>query len=91
MVFEYDGKLTKTEQESIENSIGTIASTPYGTVPFMRDFGIKNYMVDTEIEKNQYATEVMTQCMQWEDRVQVSEIHFTENNEVRMVLTDGED
>lgn len=34
--------ITETERYSIENSIGTIASTPYGAAPFIRSMGIKH-------------------------------------------------
>ena len=90
MTFDHNNEmnLTDTEQESIENSISTIASTPYGTAPFIRSMGIKNYPANSnsEIDRNKYATEVISQCRQWEDRARVSEVKFTGDNEVRMVI-----
>ncbi len=89
--FENGKTMTETEQDSIENSISTIASTPYGTAPFIRDMGIRNYPPesDSEVARNQYATEVITQCNKWEDRARVSEVKFVKENEVRMVIENG--
>ncbi|MCI9142080.1 MAG: hypothetical protein HFH87_05575 [Lachnospiraceae bacterium] len=80
--------LTEAERKSIENSISTIAGTPYGSAPFIRNMGIKEYPPDSnsEIAKNRYATEVITQTAVWEDRAQVSEVKYTEGNEARMVI-----
>ncbi len=96
MDFEYINKeaknsMTATEQDSIKNSIEMIASTPYASAPFIRSMGIKNYPPEnnSELSKNQYATEVITQVGIWEDRVQLSEVRFYENNKVRMVLSNG--
>ncbi|MCM1045645.1 MAG: hypothetical protein NC417_09055 [Candidatus Gastranaerophilales bacterium] len=84
-------KLTATERDAIENSISTIASTPYSTAPFLRNMGIKDYPPknNSEIAKNRYATEVIAQTAMWEDRAQVSEIRCTEDNEARVVIKNG--
>lgn len=83
--------MTVTERDSIENSIGTIASTPYASAPFLRSMGIKNYPPEnnSDIARNLYATEVITQAGIWENRVNLSAVYFDENNEVRMVLSNG--
>lgn len=83
--------LTATDRESIKNSIGTLASTPYGSAPFIRSMGIKNYPPEdnSELSHNQYATEVITQAGIWENRAKVSEVQFDENNEARVVLGSG--
>jgi phage baseplate assembly protein W len=92
MTFQYTDKnektLTATEQDSIERNIGTIASTPYGSAPFMRDMGIKNYPPENNsaVAKNLYATEVMTQCSLWEDRASVTEIAYEDEHNTRMVI-----
>lgn len=84
-------ELTATERDAIEDSISTIASTPYATAPFMRSMGIKEYppSSDSEIAKNRYATEVISQTAMWEDRAQVSEVRYTKDNEVRVVIKNG--
>ncbi|MCM1058307.1 MAG: hypothetical protein NC517_11980 [Firmicutes bacterium] len=84
-------ELTATERDAIENCISTIAGTPYATVPFARSMGIKAYPPDcgSDIARNRYATEVITQTAMWEDRAQVSEVKYTDNNEARVVIRNG--
>lgn len=84
-------EMTATERDAIENSISTISSTPYATAPFLRSMGIKEYPLesDSEIAKNRYATEVITQTALWENRAQVSEVRYTDDNNVRMVIKNG--
>ena len=93
MVFDYSDRkrITETEKGSIENNLGTIATTPYGSAPFLRSMGIKHYPPETnsEFEQNLYATELITQAGIWEDRVEVTEVQFNSRNEVRMVLGYG--
>ena len=93
MVFNYANakELTVTEQNSIENSISTISTTPYATAPFMRSMGIKDYPPETNsiIAKNQYAMEVISQTAMWEDRAKVTAVNFGDDNEVRMVIEYG--
>ena len=83
--------MSDTERNSIENSIGTISSTPYAAAPFLRSMGIKNYPPEnnSEIARSLYAAEVITQTGIWEDRVKVEQVTFDENNEARMVLKNG--
>ncbi len=83
-------ELTATERDAIENSISTIASTPYAAAPFIRSMGIKGYPPESnsEIAKNRYATEVITQTALWEDRAYVSEVR-QDGDEVRMVIKNG--
>ena len=84
-------EITATERDAIENSISTISSTPYAAAPFIRNMGIKGYppKSNSEIEKNRYATEVITQTALWENRAQVSEVRYTDDNDVRMVIKNG--
>jgi phage baseplate assembly protein W len=94
MTFDYEEgikTLTETERDAIEDSIGTIASTPYGTAPYIRDMGIRGYPPEnaSQISRNEYATEVITQCEKWEDRAEVSEVQWNDENEVRMVIAYG--
>lgn len=83
--------MTVTKRESIENSISTIASTPYASAPFLRSMGIKNYPPEynSDISKNKYAAEVITQCGIWEDRASVTAVYCGKNNDIRMVLSSG--
>lgn len=94
MIIEYEDvkAMTETQKDSIEDSIGTIAETLYGTAPFIRDMGIKDYppKSESETDRNKYATEVITQCGLWEDRVDVSSVTFKDKN-VRVVVKNGGD
>jgi phage baseplate assembly protein W len=86
--FDKPDTMTDTERDSITNSISTIAETPYGSAPYMRNMGVKNYPPETEsdIDLNRYAAETITQCGIWEDRARVSRISH-EGNNVRMVIS----
>lgn len=83
--------ITEAERESIENSIGIIASTPYGSAPFTRNMGIRNYPPknDSELARNQYAAEVITQCGIWEDRARLRQVTVNGEGEARMVIEYG--
>lgn len=83
--------ITATEQDSVIKSISTIAGTPYASAPFMRSMGIRNYPPESnsEIARNQYAAEVITQCNRWENRAEVAEVRFVGNNSVRVVIKGG--
>lgn len=83
-------EITETEWDSIQNSIGTLASTPYGTAPFIRSMGIRNYPPQSasDIDRNSYVTEVITQAGKWEDRAKVSEVKFENENEIKVVIED---
>ena len=83
-------EMTETEWDSIQNSIGTLASTPYGTAPFIRSMGIRNYPPQSasDIDRNSYVTEVITQAGKWEDRAKVSEVKFENENEIKVVIED---
>ena len=80
--------MTDTERDSIQNSIETLASTPYGTAPFIRNMGIKNYPPQSasDIDRNSYVTEVITQAGKWEDRAKVSEVKFENENGIKVVI-----
>lgn len=84
-------KLTATERDAIENSISTIISTPYGTAPFNRNMGIKEYppSANSEMARNRYAAEVITQTAMWEDRARISEVRYMGEDETRVVIEDG--
>ena len=84
-------EITGTERDAIENSISTVSSTPYATAPFIRSMGIKGYPLksNSEITRNRYATEVITQAALWEDRAQVSEVKFTDDNDIKVVIKNG--
>ena len=86
-----DAGIADAERDSIENSIGTIASTPYGAAPFIRSMGIKNYPPDNDsaLARNRYAAEVISQCGIWEDRAKLEKITFDKDSTVRMEIEYG--
>lgn len=97
MVITYDddytrGLIPQTEQKSIASSIQMIASTPYGTVPYARSMGMKKLLPrnNSDMEKNEYAMDLTEAIEEWEDRVSVKEVGFTNDGETKVVIDYGE-
>lgn len=86
------GLVPQAEQKSIASSIQMIASTPYGTVPYAREMGMKKLLPrnNSDMEKNEYATDLAEAIEKWEDRVTVKEVSFTEDGEAKVVIDYGE-
>ena len=66
----------KNELEEIIQNVKTIISTPKGSVPLMRDFGVDWQVIDTltpELELK-LKEEIFTQIERWEKRVKVKTI-----------------
>lgn len=86
------GELTEEEQASIASCIQTIGSTVYGTVPYARTMGVKNILPrnNSELAKNEYATDLAEAIEEWEERVSVKEVCFTEDRETKVVIDYGE-
>lgn len=80
--------LSETEQDSIRRSLGTITGTMYGSCPYRREMGLKNLTpkVNSPIKKNEYISDVMTQCEEWEDRVTVENVIPDEDGETKVVI-----
>ncbi|MCM1235645.1 MAG: hypothetical protein NC489_36575 [Ruminococcus flavefaciens] len=85
-------RMTETEKKSIFSSVSTIAATPYGTAPYMRDMGIKKYLLSerTETIKNARASEIMEQIEMWDDRVSVKRVSFQGDEMMVMLEAKGE-
>ena len=77
IAFEYGKGDDAAEREIIRN-VNTILSTPVGTCPLYRDFGIDVTTVDKplDVAKNLYAVAVMEAVEKWEPRVRVKEVTF---------------
>ena len=77
IAFEYGKGDDATEREIIRN-VHTILTTPVGTCPLYRDFGIDVTTVDKplDVAKNLYAVAVMEAVEKWEPRVRVQEVTF---------------
>lgn len=65
------------EREIIRN-VQTILTTPVGTCPLYRDFGIDASVLDQpmDVAKNLYAVAVLEAVEKYEPRVQVQEVSF---------------
>lgn len=73
----------QTELEEIIQNVKTILSTPKGTVPLMRDFGVSWNIIDTltpELEMK-IKEEVFTQVERWEKRAKVKTISVEPSQE----------
>lgn len=86
------GLIPQAEQKSIASSIQMIASTPYGTVPYARSMGMKKMLPrnNSDMEKNEYAMNLTEAIEEWEDRVSVKEVGFTNDGETKVVIDHGE-
>jgi phage baseplate assembly protein W len=86
MNINFQSGMTETEKKAIYSSISTIAATPYGSAPYLRDMGIRNYTFgQSDLEKNAHSAEVIQQIGEWEDRVSVSGITYN-GNEMEVTL-----
>ena len=80
--------IPEEEQQRITASIRMIGSTVRGTVPYARDMGIEKVLPrnNSEMEKNEYATDLMEAIEEWEEHVTVNEVSFKEDGETRVVI-----
>ena len=82
-------EVTETEKESVLKNIGTLAETPYGTAPFLRDAGVHLPENLTEYSRNRYATEIINNAETYEDRAEVYEVKVDENGNTKVVIEFG--
>lgn len=68
-------------EREIARNVQTILTTPVGTCPLYRDFGIDVTSVDKpmDVAKNNYAVAAMEAVDRFEPRVQVQEVTFTQD------------
>lgn len=76
--FEYGKGDNATEREIIRN-VQTILTTPVGSCPLYRDFGIDVTTVDKpmDVAQNLYAVAIMEAVEKYEPRVRVQEVTFS--------------
>lgn len=92
--FDY-GEGENPERREILRNVQTILTTPLGTCPLYRDFGIDTAILDnpTNVAQNLMAVEIMDAVERWEPRVRVKSVTFEANDEGRLqtkvVLSDG--
>ena len=92
-MIEYQGD--SKEAADIIDCVGTIISTPYGTMPYMRDMGISSDIIgsSTPAAQEQLFNEVVEQVDDWEDRATVSEVTFETDGKhtiPKVVIADAE-
>lgn len=77
IAFDY-GSGEDAELREIARNVQTILTTPIGTCPLYRDFGIKMTFLDAPLEaaQNLFAVEVVEAVEKWEPRVTVKEVTF---------------
>lgn len=85
IAFQY-GMGDEALEREIARNVRTILTTPVGTCPLYRDFGIDATMLDKpmDVAKNLYAVAVMDAVERFEPRVRVQEVTFTPNTDGRL-------
>lgn len=73
-------------EREITRNVRTILTTPVGTCPLYRDFGVDVTMLDKpmDVAKNLYAVAVIEAVERFEPRVRVQEVIFTPNMDGRL-------
>lgn len=73
--FEY-GTGTETERREIERNIKAILSTPMGTCPLYRDFGLDFSTIDVPapVAQNMLTVEIIDAIEKWEPRASVMDV-----------------
>ena len=69
----------ETELEEIIQNVKTIVSTPKGSVPLMRDFGVSWQVIDTltpELEMK-IKEEIYLQVERWEKRAKLKKVNIS--------------
>lgn len=75
--YEY-GESTEAERREIIRNVKTILTTPLGTCPLYRDFGLDMSYLDRpmDLAQNLFALAAMEAVERWEPRVQVTSVTF---------------
>lgn len=86
------GVISEEDQKSIALCVQMIASTVQGTVPYARSMGVKTILPrnNSEMAKSEYATDLTEAIEEWEDRISVREVGFTNDGETKVVINYGE-
>lgn len=68
--------------EEILQNVSIIISTPKGTVPLDRKFGINTNMLDLPIEvaENLLTVQIIEAIQEYEERVQVEKVSYAKNH-----------
>jgi len=79
--------LNAYEQDSIYRSVKSIVQTPIGTCPFKRAMGLKTVTPrdNSPVEANKYASDVMSQIDNWDERILCTEVTY-KDEKARIVV-----
>jgi phage baseplate assembly protein W len=79
----------QTEIEEIVQNVKTILSTPKGSVPLLRDFGISVDLIDTLTPELQMRVkeEVFLQIERWEKRAKVKKVSVLASDDGKAKIT----
>lgn len=74
------------EREDVMRCLRTLLTTPAGTAPLVRDFGIDNSILDMPMNaaQNILAAEIMEKVDRYEPRVRVEAVEFTPSTDGRI-------
>ena len=93
--FEY-GDSTEAERKEIVRNVQTILTTPLGTCPLYREFGLDVSYLDhpLDLAQNLFAVAAMEAVERWEPRVQVTGVSFVADGaegsmKAKVVIADG--
>ena len=95
ILYEY-GEGTEAERREIVRNVRTILTTPLGTCPLYRDFGLDVTYLDRpmNLAQNLFALAAMEAVERWEPRVQVTSVTFEVDPadghmKAKVVIADG--
>lgn len=93
--FEY-GDGTEAERKEIVRNVQTILTTPLGTCPLYREFGLDVSYLDhpLDLAQNLFAVAAMEAVERWEPRVRVISVSFVADGtegrmKAKVVIADG--
>ena len=93
--FEY-GDSTEAELKEIVRNVQTILTTPLGTCPLYREFGLDVSYLDhpLDLAQNLFAVAAMEAVERWEPRVRVISVSFVADGtegrmKAKVVIADG--
>lgn len=93
--FKY-GDSTEAERKEIIRNVQTILTTPLGSCPLYREFGLDVSYLDhqQDLAQNLFAVAAMEAVERWEPRVQVTSVAFEADGsggrmKAKVVIADG--
>ena len=93
--FKY-GDSTEAERKEIIRNVQTILTTPLGSCPLYREFGLDVSYLDhqQDLAQNLFAVAAMEAVERWEPRVQVTSVSFVADGsegkmKAKVVIADG--